>query len=100
MLIKTIIPSFYRSQASTDQPLCFKMFIMASHQSVVNINIIMNFPIGYKAFVSLGVCTMSHCVLLSLTAIDLVQIKGFDIEFVYESQWSNWLGRQCVKLEI
>ena len=24
-------------QASTDQPLCFKMFIMASHQSVVNI---------------------------------------------------------------
>ena len=38
---------------------------MASHQSVVNINIIIKFLIGHKAFVSL--CTLSHCVLLSLT---------------------------------
>ena len=51
----TIFPSFYTSQASTGQFLCFKIFIMASHQSVVNINIIIKFPIGHKAFVSL--CT-------------------------------------------
>ena len=50
---KTIIPPFYTSKASTDQPLCFKSFIIASHQSVVNINIIMKFLIGHKAFVSL-----------------------------------------------
>ena len=42
----------------------FTMFIMASHQSVVNRNIILKFPIGHKAFFSL--CTMSHFVLLSL----------------------------------
>ena len=52
---KTIIPSFYTSQACTDQPLCFKSFIMTSYQSIVNINIIMKFLIGHKAFVSL--CT-------------------------------------------
>ena len=62
---KTIIPSFYTSQASSDQPSCLKIFIMASYQSVVNINIIMKFLIGHKAFVSL--CTLSHCALLSLT---------------------------------
>ena len=61
----TIFPSFYTSQASNNQPLCFKSFIMASYQSVVNINIIMKFLIGHKAFVSL--CTLSHCRLLSLT---------------------------------
>ena len=63
---KSIFPSFYTSQASTDQPLCFKSFIAASYQSVVDINIIMKFLIGHKAFVSL--CTLSHCVLLSLTS--------------------------------
>ena len=39
---------------------------MASYQSVVNINIIMKFFIGHKAFVSPR--TLSHCVLLSLSA--------------------------------
>ena len=62
---KTIFPSFYTSQASTEHPLCFKSFIMASYQSVVNINIIMKFLIGHKVFVSL--CTLSHWVLLTLT---------------------------------
>ena len=59
---KTIIPSFYRSQASTDRPLCFKSFIMASYHTVINIYIIMKFLIGQrpKAFISL--CTLSHCV--------------------------------------
>ena len=66
---ETIFPSFYTSQASTDQPLCFKSFTVTSYQSVVNINIIMKFLIGHKAFVSL--CTLSHCVLLSLTHIPL-----------------------------
>ena len=64
LLIKTIIPSFHTSQAATEQPLCFKSFIMASHQSVVNINIITKFPIGHKAFVSL--CTLCHCALRAL----------------------------------
>ena len=39
---------------------------MTSYQSVIYINI-MKFLIGHKAFVSL--CTMSHCLLLSLTEI-------------------------------
>ena len=50
---------------STQAKLLLLSFIMASYKSVVNINIIMKFPIGHKAFVSL--CTMSHSVLLSLT---------------------------------
>ena len=45
---KTIIPSFYTSQASTDQPLCFKRLIMASYQSVVNRNIIMELELNGK----------------------------------------------------
>ena len=61
---KVIIPPFYTNQATTDQPVCFKSFIMVSYQSVVNINIIMKFLVGHKPFVSL--CTLSHCVLLSL----------------------------------
>ena len=52
---KTIFPSFYTSQASTDHLLCFKSFKMTSYQSVVNINIIIHFLIGHKAVVSL--CT-------------------------------------------
>ena len=42
---------------------------MASYQSVGNINIIMKFLTGHKAFVSLY--TLSHCRLLSLTVIML-----------------------------
>ena len=36
------------------KPRVRKSLIMASYQSVVNINIIMKFLIGHKAFVSLG----------------------------------------------
>ena len=56
---KTIIPSFYTSQASSEQHLCFKSFIMASYQSFVNINLIMKFLIEHKDFVSL--CTVHRC---------------------------------------
>ena len=61
MLIKK--PLFFHS-TQAKLLLCFKIFIMASYQSVVNINIITKFLIGHKAFVSL--CAMFHCVLLSL----------------------------------
>ena len=60
-----IIPSFYTSQASTDQPLCFKSFIMASYQSVINLNIIMKFLIEHKDFVSL--CTTVPYILFDHT---------------------------------
>ena len=50
---ETIISSFYTSQTSTDQPLCYKSFIMASYKSVVNINIMMKFLTAHKAIVSL-----------------------------------------------
>ena len=43
-------------------------YLYLFYQSVVNINIIMKFLIGDKAFVSL--CTLSHGVLLSLTYED------------------------------
>ena len=46
---ETIIPSFYTSQVSTDQPLCFNSLIVASYQSVANVNIIMKFLIGHKS---------------------------------------------------
>ena len=59
-----------QAQASTDQPLCFKSLIMATYQSVVNINIIMKVLIGHKAFVSL--CTLSHCTTLSLCTTTLL----------------------------
>ena len=41
---------------------------MTSYESVFNINIIMKFLIGHEAFISL--CTLSHCVLLSLQSIN------------------------------
>ena len=76
MLIKTIIPSLYTSQASTDQPLCFKSFIIASHQSTVNINIILKFLIGHKAFVSLCTTLPYICEGWSLSSIPgPVQVK-------------------------
>ena len=94
---KTLIASFYTSQASTDQPLFFKSFIMASHQSVVNINIIMKFPIGQRVFVLL--CTMSHCVLLSLKAplhgtiypsIIRQFMKSSEKSYVWREIWQNF----------
>ena len=50
---------------------------MALYQSVLNINIIMKFLIGHKAFLSL--CTLFHCVVLSVTLI--FNLKKFQIFF-------------------
>ena len=69
---KTIIPSFYTSQVSIGQSLCLKSFIMASYQSVVNINIIMKFLRGHKAFVSL--CTTLPYSLTGFLQGDIVRL--------------------------
>ena len=71
---KIIISSFYTSQSSTDQTLCFKSFIMVSYQSVVNINIIMKFLIGHKAFVSL--CTTLSYITSVLSSLEQLIIRN------------------------
>ena len=92
MLIKkTIIPLFYTSQASTNQPLCFKRFIMASYLSVVNINIIMKFLIGHKAFVSL--CTTLPYLLISFV-VETTFLSLNNSADHLTLVWARWLKRQ------
>ena len=76
-------PSFYWSAFE------FKKFHMLSYQSVVNINIIMKFLIGHKAFFSL--CTLSRRVPLSLTIISwsIHTLKKLVEIFLYFEKFSR-----------
>ena len=70
---------------------------MASHQSFVNKNIIMKFPIGHKAFVSL--CTMSHRVQLSPIYYNMNDINQFHM-YTETACLVQWLARLITIQEV